>query len=257
MSTPTPAVAAAIKIMRLLQTSGRPLGVSEIARQMGLNKSTAHGIIATLVSESLLAEDGDSKRYQLGAALVELAQAVRGPLTLLARPYVDAVAREFGLGCFVAAAYSNRELLILDGSDMAGGIRVTVSIGDRFPLTGGALGKAYLAWQSTAFVLETIERVGLPKRTKTSVTKAADYLEQLAHTRKVGYGEAREEYQAGANAVAAPIFDSSGAVRLMLLTFGLPTQLPPAELKRKGKRLREVADTITALIGGVQQRWVG
>jgi len=250
----TPAVHAAIRILRGLRESPEPIGVSEVARLTGLNKSTVHGIMRTLVAEEFLTEVAHTKRYRLGAALVELAEAVRGPRAgvALARPYLDELARELNLACFLAVPYAEREFLLVERAESSHGIRVTVSVGERFPLTAGALGKAYLAWQPTPVVLDAIARLRLPTRTPTSIRRTSRYLEELAKVRAQGFGESYGEYQTDTNALAAPVFGASGNIALLLLTVGFPRELPLALMKRHGRRLREVADRVTRTLGGVQ-----
>ena len=251
MSVPTPSVIAAIRIMRLLRETGRPLGVSDIARTLDLNKSTAHGIISTMVSEHFLAEVEDSRRYQLGASLVELAEAVRGPMFEVARPFIVAFSQEAGLASFLATPYSNSEFLILYRSEgSAAGFRLTLSVGERFPLTAGALGKAFLAWQPAHTALEIIRRIGLPGRTRTSITQCGEFLKELRAVRSRGYGESREEYHAGIKGLAAPVFDSAGKVVLLLTAAALSQDLSPAKMKSRGTRLSAVADDVTRALGG-------
>ena len=256
MTVPTPAVLAAIRIMRLLRETGRPMGVTEIARTLDLNKSTAHGIVATLVGEHFLFELDDTRKYQLGAALMDLAEAARGPHALTARPFVDAYAAEGGLTGFLAIPYSKIEFLIIHRAEGSGsGFQLTLRVGERFPLTAGALGKAYLAWQPAHTILEIIARVGLAGRTAASITHTAAYLEELAAVRKSGYGESREEYHSGIKAIASPIFDDTGRVVLLVLAAGLSQDLPATNMKKQGLRLRGVAESVTKALGGAVPRW--
>lgn len=247
---PTPAVHAAMRIMRLIRDSAEALGVSDIAGRLELNKSTVFGIVRTLAAESMIVEVGDSRRYLLGAALVEMAEAVRGPRTAIVRPYMDRLADELNLPCFLAMPYSEREFLILERAENTGGIRVTVSVGERFPLTAGALGKAYLAWRPTAFVLDVISRVGLAGRPGSAIGNAPDFLKELVRVRAQGFSESYEEYQVDINALAAPVFDNAGEVAMLLLIVGLPNELNKARMRRYGPQLRAVADEVARAFGG-------
>lgn len=252
MTAPTPAVYAAIRIMRLLREAARPMGVTEMARALALNKSTVHGIVSTLVDEHFLSEVDDSKKYQLGAALIDLAEAVRGPHTLTARPFVDAYAADDGLTGFIAAPYSKSEFLITYRVEGSGsGFRLTLPVGERFPLTAGALGKAYLAWQPAHTTLDIVSRIGLPGRTQASITHTAAYLQELTMVRRSGYGESREEYHNGIKAIASPVFDNTGRVVLLVLAAGLSQDLPASNMKKQGIRLRRAAQAITKALGGV------
>ena len=241
---------AAIRIMRLLLEVNRPLGVSEIARSLELNKSTVHGIINTLASEHFLSEVEDSRRFQLGTALVELAEAVRGPHIAVARPFIETFAADSGLPGFIAAPYANEFLILHRAEGSGSGYRVTLPVGERIPLTAGAIGKAYLAWQPEHAAQEIIARVGLPGRTRTSITERSEFLAHLKVVRSRGYGDSREEYQSGVNALAAPVFNSAGKVVLLLTAAGLAQELPATKMRAQGARLAEVSRQVTQALGG-------
>jgi IclR family KDG regulon transcriptional repressor len=249
---PVRAVAAAAKILRHIKDHPEGLGVTHVSRKSQLSKSTVHGIIKTLEGEGFLVEVDDTRRYRLGGALLELADALRAerPSLAVIRPHLDALAREIGLACFIAAPYSENEFLILEKSESARAIRVTVSVGERFPLTAGALGKAYLAWQPTDRALEIIERVGLPVRTRTSIRATAPYLAELDRVRAEGFAECHGEYDPRTHALAAPVFDAAGDAVLVLLTVGFPSDLDDHIMARHGKTLRAVADRVTHALGG-------
>ncbi len=249
---PVPAVAAAARILRHIKDHPEGLGVTHVAQKAQLSKSTVHGIIKTLEAEGFLVEVADTRRYRLGGTLLELAEALRAgrPSLAVVRPYLDGLARELGLACFIAAPHSDSEFLILEKSESPSGIRVTVSVGERFPLTAGALGKAYLAWQPPARAREIIERVGLPVRTPASIRAMGPYLAQLDRVRAEGYAECYGEYDPRTHALAAPVFDAAGGVALLLLTVGFPTDLDERVMRRHGKTLRAVADRVTGALGG-------
>src|SRR4030042_1869608 len=67
-----PAVKKAFKILQIISDSSSGFGISEIAKQLKIGKSTVHGIAAALVELGLLVRDPLHKKYQLGYSLLEL-----------------------------------------------------------------------------------------------------------------------------------------------------------------------------------------
>lgn len=247
-----PAVDGAVRVLRYLATRAEGVGVTEIGRACRLSKSTAHGIVKALEAHGFVVTVDHSKRYVLGAGLVQLAEAARSQRTavLLARPLLEEVARTTRLACFLAVPYSPTEFLVLEKAESSRALKVTVSVGERFPLTAGSLGKAYLAWLPEAEVREILRRVPLPRMTSRSIRLPRLYLAELGRVRRQGFGANYDEYYAGTHALAAPVFDPSGRVVLLLLTVGFAADLPASRMTPDGRLLRAAADRVTEALGG-------
>src|SRR5512142_3117764 len=91
-----PAVDRAARILEAVASSESALGVSELSRQLHLNKSTTHDILSTLCRHHLLERDDATKTYRLGYALVELGHRVgeRMDLRAAAHPHVVALSHD-------------------------------------------------------------------------------------------------------------------------------------------------------------------
>lgn len=246
-----PAIDAAARVLAYL-AEGEGGGVSEIGRACDLSKSSAHAIVKALESARLLVALGDSKRYVLGAGLVQLAEAAGRQRTavLVARPHLEGVAQRLQLACFLVVPYSATEFLILEKAESSRAIKVTVSVGERFPLTAGSLGKAYLAWRPGAEVQSALRAAPLSGRAGKVFRSRVAYLAELASVRRHGFAESYEEYVPGKNAIAAPVFDHTGRVVLLLLTVGFTAAMPAARMKTYGRLLRAAADRVTRALGG-------
>ena len=91
-----PAVAQAVRILRCLSAAPAPMGVSAVARELGLSSSTCFVVLRTLVAEGLLTFDPAAKVYRLGLGLVEIASPVLGLDYLdLVRPLLLGIAARF------------------------------------------------------------------------------------------------------------------------------------------------------------------
>jgi DNA-binding IclR family transcriptional regulator len=66
----------AITLMELLSRRGWS-GVTEVAKELGINKSTAYRLLTTLRDRALVEQDAATEKYRLGFGLVALASSVR------------------------------------------------------------------------------------------------------------------------------------------------------------------------------------
>src|SRR4029450_2921420 len=82
--------APAIRLLKACSEDEVEIGISALARRLGLAKSTVHRLAVTLVSEGLLEQNRESGKYQLGIALFRLGALVRRRMNVSneARPYL-------------------------------------------------------------------------------------------------------------------------------------------------------------------------
>jgi DNA-binding IclR family transcriptional regulator len=84
------ALATGLRTLELLVGSHTPLGVTEIAEQLGLDKANAHRTLAALVRLGYVEQDASTRRYGATVKVVELARSVLDPrdLTVVAAPHL-------------------------------------------------------------------------------------------------------------------------------------------------------------------------
>ncbi len=73
-------VANSIRLLKAFSVDEPEMGVSHLARRLGLAKSTVHRLASTLIAEGMLEQDRKTGRYRLGAALLELSARIRRAL---------------------------------------------------------------------------------------------------------------------------------------------------------------------------------
>ncbi|AFZ72486.1 IclR family transcriptional regulator [Natronobacterium gregoryi] len=184
-------------------------GVSELADELGLAKSTVHRHLKTLESRGLVVQEGNS--YHLSTWFLDYGVHVRNrhPLYDLAKPKVDELAdvtdekvwcvvEEHGMGVHVYGAQGRHS------------VKTHARIGKRTPLHQYAAGKAILASLPDERVESIRERYGLSAKTAQTITDREELFEQLETIRERGYAFNREESVTGVHAVGAPIEDETG-----------------------------------------------
>ncbi len=205
-----PIVVKAFQILELVARKDKLMTISDLSRELGINKSTVHGIAHALEKVGAVVRDEKTKRYALGMTLFELAKAgyARIDLKDIARPFMENLMRSTQQSVFLGIS-SGEHISIIDIVESAQDLKITSPIGTRVPLLAGAIGKAILASMDENEAAALIRAVGLRKFTEKSITDPALYLKQVGEARTSGYGLDDEEYIQGVRAVAAVIQNSS------------------------------------------------
>jgi DNA-binding IclR family transcriptional regulator len=234
---PVQSVDRAVAILEILARDGEA-GVTEVARELGVHKSTASRLLAALDRRELVAQDAARGRYRLGMGLVRLAGAASRGLDLVqeSRPVCRALAQEVGETVNLAIL-SGRDALYLDQVAGPAALSPHNWAGQRIPLHATSDGKVLLAYLPEADVAECLTPP-LARFTGRTVT-AADFPRLLAEVRRQGYATAVEELEAGLTAVAAPVRNAEGVV--------------VASISASGPSFRMPADRIPVLAGSVRR----
>ena len=248
-----PAVVHTIAILRYLQRNGnQPASMIEIARSLEINNSTCFNILKTLAGESVLAYDPDTKRYTLGTTLIELAALVdsHGRLLNAALAHAEQVAAEFHQVCLICRKTEDDAFLVVGKAEGRGAIKITASVGDRFPPNGAVLAKAHYAWCDVEEVDRMVSIHGLPARSPSSITRYAEFLRELDLARERGYSTSVGEYFEERNAVGAAVLDGDRRPVLLFVVTGFASVIHPRSMPKIGVRLRAAADAITREVFG-------
>lgn len=204
-------VERAIAILDLLAQGSWRTG-ADVARELRVHRSTALRLLATLERNGLVERDQRTARYRLGPRLPQLASVVTGELDLrsVGRPVCEQLARATG-------ETATFELLI--GDDIVPIEQATAStsvvtinwLGRRYPVHCTASGKAILAFLREAERHRLLARP-LQRVTAHTIIDPGQLEAQLRLIREAGVARTHEELELGLDAIAAPVFDSDGAV---------------------------------------------
>lgn len=174
-----------------------PCGLAELCERTGLPRATAHRLAAGLEVHRLLARDTEG-RWRLGPALTELAGQVNDPL-LAAGAAVLPRLRELTGESVQLYRREGSSRVCVASLEPPVGLRDTVPVGTRLPMTAGSGAKVLLAYSDNA--------------TQQSVLATAKFTERtLAEVRKRGWAQSAAEREAGVASVSAPVRDGRGAV---------------------------------------------
>ena len=240
---------AAALLLALGESHGEA-GVTELARRLGLHKSTASRLLATLEKRGLVEQDEESGKYRLGLVVIRLANRAERTLDLrsIAMPELDRLARATrettGLGVL-----DGDQLLTVAQADGPNLVAVGDWTGRLVPLHSVAGGKVLLASLPEREILRLVRR-GLDRFTDRTITDLEPLLEELARVRRRGYATAFGEYDTGLNAIAAPVHDARGQVIAAVDVWGPAFRVTPRRVPELAQQVREAAGAISVRLGG-------
>ena len=194
-------LARAADILRALKADNRGLSLGGIARRVGLPRSTVQRIVNALVAERLVVPNTVSGGFQLGPEIQALARAARQDVAHALRPVIEALSRATGETVDLAV-YREGGMVFVDQVVGTQRLRAVSAIGETFPMTVTANGKAALAWLDD----DEVARIAAAERRRPDAVRA-----QIRATRESGYALDLDEHMAGISAVGIA-FRIRGAV---------------------------------------------
>jgi IclR family acetate operon transcriptional repressor len=248
-SAPVGVVTKVLRILEALQDSPAPLQLKEISLRTNINKSTAYRFLAHLESEGYLFRD-DGGAYVVGPKLVRLGSgtAYHATLRTVGRPVMQrlwvATGETVNLG-----VVSGLDVLYVDVLESTHYFRMGSQIGSRLPMHSTALGKAMLAFLSTAEREAALGSMRFEKFAPHTITSAARLQKELKRVVQQGYSVDDEEASVGARCVGAPIFDQSGNVAAALSVSGPVSRISREKLLSISQQVRASAELISRNLG--------
>jgi DNA-binding IclR family transcriptional regulator len=235
----------AITILELLSRRGA-VGVSEVAIEIGVHKSTASRLLGALVERDLVEQVGDRGKYQLGFGILRLAGAIPNRLDLVrqARPVLDELVTRFGETVNLAVISSHYAVNV-DQAMSPAAIASQNWVGQLTPLHATSSGKVLLAHLDEPDRSRLLTAAGLARFTRATITTRKALASQLAAVPDDGYATTFEEYEDGLNAVAAPVRDHSAAVVAAVSVSGPAYRFDAARIDEIVAELRQGADRIS------------
>ena len=247
-ASPVQSVDRAVSILELVARRGEA-GVTEMAAELGVHKSTAFRLAAALEQRGLLEQPGDRGKYRLGLGLVRLAGAatVRFDLSQQSRPACERLA---------AQVSETINLAILDGDaavnidQVLGPSAVTTHnwVGQRTPLHATSSGKVMLAHLPDAALQERLT-AGLDRFTPGTVTDPGRLRTQLRIVLSAGYAYCVEELETGLNAVAAPVLAQDGQLIASISASGPSYRLTEQRIPEVAAAVMAAAAEVSARLG--------
>jgi IclR family KDG regulon transcriptional repressor len=246
------AVQSLERALRILDAfGGRQLGVTEVAREHRLTKSTAFRLLSTLRQAGYLQQDGENGRYRLGLRLLQLGQTVADRLDLrrVSLPTMAALA-ERGRGASYLAVLFDGSLINVAQIESPDPVRLVIDDArlSRLPHTVGT-GKvlmAHLPIDQRERLVDGLEMVPLTPHT---IVARDDLRREIDRVRLQGYAVNDQEQVIGVRGVAAPIRDREGRVIAAVSIAAPSARLTREAVPTYTAWVRAAADEISTNLG--------
>jgi DNA-binding IclR family transcriptional regulator len=233
-------------------TRDRPVvAIAEVARELGVHRSTASRLAATLATAGYLEVAGEQGRYRLAAKLAVLGAVaaagsdLRGAALPALRDLVARLGETGHLG--VLEGTEAVTVAVVDGWQT---VRMHSWVGKRSPAHCSSIGKVLLAGLRPADLAARYPDRDLPARTPATITSLAALEQCLTDVRSRGYAEDLEELEPHLCCVAAPVFGRDAAVTASISVSGPASRLrDPAAVAATAAAVRDTARQISARLG--------
>jgi IclR family acetate operon transcriptional repressor len=240
----------ALDVLVLLgQTDTLDLGVTEIAKSIGLSKAVVHRTLTTLVSKRFVSVDPTTRRYRIGPAVLALGAAYSSRIDVrrMALPYLHELCEATDETATLSVRHEWTRNYV-EQITPAREVKMTVQIGASFPLHAGGSSKAFLAFLPEDEIEKYLKDSGLSALTEHTITNPHALRRELSRIRELGYATSDGERQPGSVSVAAPIFDQSGQVAAVMSVCG-PAERMRDERDQCAKMLLKAAGELSSELG--------
>lgn len=251
----SPVVEKAAHLLGAIAEAKGGISLGDLVEQLGTARSTVYRILNSLAAHGLVARVNGGATYELGPRFIELARTIsptadRATLVEAARPLMQSSADRIRESFKLSAPDGDDMLTILATASPAE-YAISVRVGSRSPKHVGASGKLALAHASATEIAEYCAR-GLTARTAHTITDPEVLADELRRVRDDGYAEDNMESSQGLRALAAPVFDASGAL-VAAVSVPFIGDAPPDRKRHIRKEVSEVANALTQVLGGTPQ----
>lgn len=242
-----------LDILDMYTRSRDVVGIGEMAAELGIHKSSASRLAATLAASGYLRPAGSLGSYRLGARIAALGPLAASDLTEIApivMPYLDRLTEITG---------ETGHLAVLDGTDtrtigIADGwhtVRMHSWVGKESPAYCSSMGKALLAGLSDTEVAALYASGGMVARTANTLATVPALLDNLSTIRSHGFGLDDEELEYGLRCISAPIFTADGRVDASISISGPTQRVTPERVELLERHVRWAAWRASVARGAV------
>ena len=240
----------AARLLKVFRSREADLGVSELARRLGLGKSTVHRMLTTLVAEGLIEQNPRTGGYRLGIVMFELGEAVRVHMDLHAAvgPVLGELRAQTGESSQVGVL-DGHEVVYVDRLESAHSLRLFTETGRRVPVHCTSSGKVLLAHLPEARRQVVLRAAPFTALTPHTITDRSQFAAELERVLRRGWAEAVNEREIGVASIAAPVRDISGEV-IAAISIGVPlARCSVMALRRLAPVIMEAAEAASRRLG--------
>lgn len=243
-------VERALRIMNLFDEHTKELKITEISSLLGLNKSTVHSLLKTLISYNYIEQDMETGKYKLGMKLFERGNVVAHGLDLrgVARKYLNKLSTKTGHTLHLVVL-SGKEGVYIDKVAGTSATIVYSRIGKRIPLHSSGVGKVLLAYKEEREIADILKDYHYVKQTENTITNEHDFKKELQKVKEQGFAMDDEENEPGVCCVAVPVRNHSGEV-IASVSLSMPEpRAKTEELDQVIEYMKDLSSNVSTELG--------
>ena len=236
-------VSRAVAILRCFADT-QEVGLTDLARQTNLHKSTVAGIVNTLKYEGILESDGNNGSLHLGTELVRISANAKRDLKEIAKPFMKDLLMQTGETISLAAR-NGTNIVFLEQVESPHSLKFSTRLGGCYPFYCTGMGKAIfscLPMEEAEKAYYSSKPVTLTKNTCKTFDELRD---KLIQAKANGYAIDNCEWEADLRAVAAPILNKSGYPVAALSVSGPSSRVSEAKIAEFTPFVKRTAQMIS------------
>ncbi len=241
------------RIIEYLAANRLPQRMAEIAAGLDMPQPTVLRYLRTLCAQGYVYHDEITGNYALTWKICRLGDSVKVNLALrgMASPFLNDLANQLEVGACLVTRH-DYGTIYLDFVEKPAGdqMNTMLRIGRNAPIHTTGSGKVLMSTLSERQVQEIIDKVGLARLTKKTITEPAELFAELDRVRKCGYGIDDEECEEGHKCVSVPLYDYTGSIAAAISVFDEADLLDDERIREKIlPALKEAAAKISFRMG--------
>ncbi len=246
-----PSVSLAAQALKLLSRNKyKCCSLKDIAEKLSASPTTCLRVLRTLEAENFVHFDNETKKYSLGPYLIPLGNraAELNDSVANAMAAIKTIAATTGLTTVLIQRWDDRLVYTALAEPPAERVRLRISVGQQIPMTSGAHGRCFLAFDDESEWRRLIA-VELRPLTSASITEPHRFLDAVREVRRTGYAVSHGEITSGFSAVDVPIFSKTGRVELVISCIYVTGQMDESHLSDLANLLVATSHQLSELNG--------
>jgi DNA-binding IclR family transcriptional regulator len=246
-----PAVTRAIAIMRCLSKTREPIGVNQLARELGLVPSTCMHILRVLVDEGFVTLDAKTKRYSIGVGILPIARRAMelNSFAKLTEASLTELSNKFGATAVATQLTDNEEMVVVALSRAQQPFRLQVDLGSRFPALISATGRCYAAYNLGHLSASKLTAKFRSLKWDNPPSYPA-WKGEVDNVPKNGFAIDQGNYISGVTIVAVPLLDGGGRMTHSIVAIDITERFEAAGPAAIAARMLEIRNDVTGLLFG-------
>jgi DNA-binding IclR family transcriptional regulator len=199
------------RIIEFLANEG-PTGLSELSEQLGLNKSTVHRILNSLICMDYAKQDPETLKYGLSFKFCRISDQVlaHNDMIGLAKPHLRRLSDLTGETIHLVQIDGVNAVYIDKVENSLNSIRLVSKVGKSIPLYCSGVGKALLADRTDETIRQIWQQSDIQKLTDNTITDLELFMKTINRIRATGYAMDNEENELGVRCIAVSLKNHLG-----------------------------------------------